>query len=1206
MSGSVTPSGTTLTFSNFGTVVTDTGTVNSFLASAPSIPAGISLTAGAEITWEGIGVASYYAGSDQVINLTYQVVEDNAGEAITSVYQNFGLDNMNGSGVSFVAVETVKNSIGNLLATNTWSEIDTTGTANVLGSNGTTSFAGQQTVDVDIQITMSIAATATASAPPVEIAASYFDEYYDQSASTSTASIGDMVFLDSGTGLESSFNSGPGVAGVTVELMNAAGTSVLATTTTNSGGEYLFNDLAAGTYEVKFISPSNYHFGTQGVGGSADAGIDSSANATTGMTGQIVLTAGQADMNVEAGLLAGAGAGSTGTIGSVVFLDLNGDGLDDSNDSGVSGVTVELLNSTGTSVLATTVTSSGGGYEFTGLSAGSYEVKFLAPSGDVFTTQNATLANGATINSVVNSSGVSGVITLTTGQSDLNVNAGLETQTASIGETVWLDTNKDGLLDSGESGVAGVTVELLNGAGTSVLATTTTNASGNYLFSNLLAGTYEVKVLAPTGDGFTTEGVALSKGATVNSEVSKSGVTAPITLTGGENYNSANAGLTGGGASISVIKLPNSLVVNQDGTVTYTFDVTNNGSEALTNVCIKDNIGTADDPVYVTPTLVTTGTNGTLGVGQTWVYSETLNVSGTYCGNSDYNGGDSYGCGGSSQGWGGGNSYDNSGWNNYCGGGDGNNWGGYNGCGGYGGCGGGYGGGGYDYSNYGCNSWGGYSNGGVSEYEVSCGSNAYGECEDQSGQYNYYTDSNYSYNNGSANCYQGSGCGDSDYFYGCGGGGGCGGYGGCGGWGGGGCGGGGYQYGDNAAGMADTVTVTASAASTSTNQCTTNPTGGHLTGGCTAWLSTTFKPTNCSNGATYNFTGVKCTIKGSGVTTTEHVACPNATVTFSSSCTTATTVFNATTNTWVTTLPANCNPGNVFITGLPLSISSGYNLANADVTFSIGSSTNNCGVSNLNWDGTCTGYNSFSQNSTSGLINYNQIGVEACDNLGSSTYCAGAPVTQYSSSNCGNTNVCTTQDQETNTCGSSSSSSTVTVTATDTKEVQVLGCNSDISVDGTAPTGNLTSLYGSAQTLEFTYTPGNTVSLEQVQAGMAAVTGTNSNSTAFIEISNNANPFASGAQIYFEGMVQSGENIYADATTDALTNTPIVDGQFSTTSGADIYAYVFSSESAFLKGSTPVQTMTYNTSGSQAMHLGDTIGSLDLVGFVGTNGGHLV
>ena len=41
-------------------------------------------------------------------------------------------------------------------------------------------------------------------------------------------------------------------------------------------------------------------------------------------------------------------------------------------------------------------------------------------------------------------------------------------------------------------------------------------------------------------------------------------------------------------------------------------------------------------------------------------------------------------------------------------------------------------------------------------------------------------------------------------------------------------------------------------------------------------------------------------------------------------------------------------------------------------------------------------------------------------------------------------------------------------------------------------------------------------------------------------------------------------------------------------------------------GAAPIQTIVYSTSGSQSMHLGHTIGSLSLVDFVGTNGGHLV
>ncbi|MFL5285804.1 MAG: hypothetical protein ACJ8AW_33715 [Rhodopila sp.] len=71
-------------------------------------------------------------------------------------------------------------------------------------------------------------------------------------------------------------------------------------------------------------------------------------------------------------------------------------------------------------------------------------------------------------------------------------------------------------------------------------------------------------------------------------------------------------------------------------------------------------------------------------------------------------------------------------------------------------------------------------------------------------------------------------------------------------------------------------------------------------------------------------------------------------------------------------------------------------------------------------------------------------------------------------------------------------------------------------------------------------------------------------------------------------------------------NSPAPNNHFSTVPGADIYAYVFKSQSDFLTHASPVQTMVYNTSGSQAMHLGDQIGSLSLIGYVGAKGGHLV
>jgi|GEM_PF-7025216 len=64
---------------------------------------------------------------------------------------------------------------------------------------------------------------------------------------------------------------------------------------------------------------------------------------------------------------------------------------------------------------------------------------------------------------------------------------------ASVGDRVWLDSNRDGMQDPGEPGLDGVVLTLSSGG--SNLATTTTAAGGAYLFENLPADiTYTITV----------------------------------------------------------------------------------------------------------------------------------------------------------------------------------------------------------------------------------------------------------------------------------------------------------------------------------------------------------------------------------------------------------------------------------------------------------------------------------------------------------------------------------------------------------------------------------------------------------------------------------------------------------------------------------------------------------------------------------------
>jgi len=341
------------------------------------------------------------------------------------------------------------------------------------------------------------------------------------------ATLGDRVWHDSNmNGIQDAGEAGLG--GVTVKLKNAAG-NVIASTVTDASGNYNFN-VDPGTYSISVVAPKGY-LATVKDAGSNDA-IDSDIN-SAGNSAQVTVAAGQNYKNLDAGLY------KTASIGDRVWFDSNGNGVQDSGEGGVACVTVKLYNAQG-AVVATTATDSNGNYIFTGLQPGNYYLGFVPPAGYGFTKADI---GGYNTDSDVNP--VTGLtttmITLKSGDSQMEWDAGLVKQnTASIGNRVWEDSNFNGVQDAGEAGVAGVKVNLLN-ASNQVIATTTTNASGNYLFDKLAAGSYKVEVVRPSGFYYTKANVGSDS---TDSDVSTStGRTGTINLAAGQNDMSWDAGI---------------------------------------------------------------------------------------------------------------------------------------------------------------------------------------------------------------------------------------------------------------------------------------------------------------------------------------------------------------------------------------------------------------------------------------------------------------------------------------------------------------------------------------------------------------------------------------------------------------------------------------------------------------------------------------
>ncbi|MBB65132.1 MAG: hypothetical protein CMO81_08715, partial [Waddliaceae bacterium] len=334
------------------------------------------------------------------------------------------------------------------------------------------------------------------------------------------------------------------LSGVTVNILDS-GLNLVSSTVTDGSGAYTFNAMP-GTYTIEFIAPGGTSFSPQDVGGNNT--IDSDANTSNGRTTAINLSDSSTVTNVDAGFT----DTSSGTLGNFVWYDVDGDGYQDGGELGISGATVNLYNSTGTTLLQTTTTDANGVYSFT-VDAGNYVLEFVTPSGFVAPTHYQV--SPFFVDSDANrTTGRTTVINMPSGGTINNIDAGFVTDSSSsISDFVWNDVNGNGIQDFNEPGIDGVVVDLYNER-IEVVASTVTSGGGFYLFDNLPSANYIVYFDLPaTGfTGFTTRNSGGNDN--VDSDANPSGGTLgespQIVLGAFENNSTVDAGLISN-ASIS-------------------------------------------------------------------------------------------------------------------------------------------------------------------------------------------------------------------------------------------------------------------------------------------------------------------------------------------------------------------------------------------------------------------------------------------------------------------------------------------------------------------------------------------------------------------------------------------------------------------------------------------------------------------------------
>ncbi len=225
-------------------------------------------------------------------------------------------------------------------------------------------------------------------------------------------------------------------------------------------------------------------------------------------------------------------------FGNFVWDDIDQDGRQDAGEPGLSGITVQLWNSTKTDLIDSDITDLNGNYSVQSSGPGAYRLRFILSNGaDQFTTKDQISIDDLSDSDVFTTGPNSGFTDIYNVASNVisisSIDAGIikfrtptPTRTPTpinIGNFVWDDVDQDGVQDAGEPGVPGVTVQLWNADKTQVLASDVTDANGNYTVIAPVPGNYRIRVVLPwAGAYFSPKGIGSD--ALKDSDINPAGI----------------------------------------------------------------------------------------------------------------------------------------------------------------------------------------------------------------------------------------------------------------------------------------------------------------------------------------------------------------------------------------------------------------------------------------------------------------------------------------------------------------------------------------------------------------------------------------------------------------------------------------------------------------------------------------------------------
>ncbi|MBM4165338.1 MAG: T9SS type A sorting domain-containing protein [Ignavibacteria bacterium] len=244
-------------------------------------------------------------------------------------------------------------------------------------------------------------------------------------------------------------NGEPGVANWKIKISGIVTDSVLS----NANGNYTFANLTYGNYTISEELQGGWFQTYPPTPGTYSLLVESGSNLTGKDFGNVTL----------------------GSISGTLFNDTDGDGTKDGNEVGLQDWKIKLTGAKTDSV----ITDANGYYIFTNITSGGYIV-------------TEELQNGWTQTLPANAGNYT--LNLASGENATGKDFG-NFQNGTISGMKFLDINGNGTKDENDGGLSGWKIKISGAKADS----TTTDANGNYAFTNLLAGNYTVSEVQQAG-----------------------------------------------------------------------------------------------------------------------------------------------------------------------------------------------------------------------------------------------------------------------------------------------------------------------------------------------------------------------------------------------------------------------------------------------------------------------------------------------------------------------------------------------------------------------------------------------------------------------------------------------------------------------------------------------------------------------------------